>query len=506
MNKDIIVEVKNICKNFDTTVALDSVSFSVNRGEVLGLVGENGSGKSTVTSILSGIQNADKGSMLFNSNNWNPNSMIEALECGVGMIVQESGTVPGISVAENIYLAESGEFKEIRNRLNKFGLINRKKMISSAQKALDEINASHIDASIMTGMLSIQDRKLVEIAKVMSKRPDLLIIDETTTALSQGGREIIYKLIEDMRNNNKSVIFISHDLDEITEVCDSLTVLRDGKIITHFKKEDFDEEKIKTAMIGRELEGSYYRTDYDGTTSSDVVVELKNVCYSNNVRDINLRIHSGEILGVGGLSHCGMHELGKILFGSLSPDKGKVIANGKTIKTERDAIKSNIGYVSKDRDVESLNLDASIRDNIAIAGLDLMVNQFGVITSKREIEYVKSQINLLSIKCSSMNQRVSALSGGNKQKVVFGKWIGRGSEILILDCPTRGVDVGVKQAMYRLIYEMKKEGKTIVIISEELTELIGMVDRLIVMKDGKISKELMRNENLSESDIIHYMI
>lgn len=499
MEKEVIVEVKHMDKTFGSTVALKDVSIKVRRGEIQGLIGENGSGKSTVTSIISGMQGADRGEMFFKGEKWEPSSMLFALEKGIGMIVQENGTVPGISVAENIFLGETEKFKS-------FGIVKRKEMISQGQQALNAIGASHINAGQITARLDMQDRKLIEIARIMAKKPEVLVVDETTTALSQIGRDIIYKIMDQMKEENKAVVFISHDLDEIMNVCDALTVLRDGKIIVTFDKEEFNEELIKTSMIGREMQGDYYRSDFDGSFSDEVVMEMQDVNLSDQLKDFNLQIHKGEILGVGGLSHCGMHTLGKVLFGACKPASGKVLIKGRELKDEEDAMKEQIGYAAKDRDTESLSLNASIRDNIAIGGFNCFAFRNFLVSPAKEKKYVQKQIEDLSVKCAEMNQYVSALSGGNKQKVVFGKWIGRGSEILILDCPTRGVDIGVKQAMYQLMYRMKKEGKSIVIISEEMTELIGMADRLIVMKDGEIKKEFSRSSSLSESDIIQYMI
>lgn len=498
-NNRVIAEVKNMNKQFGSTIALNDVNITINKGEILGLIGENGSGKSTVTSILSGMQKADSGEMQYEGKHWEPGSMIEAMNRGIGMIVQENGTIPGISVAENIFLGEIDRFKT-------GPVIRRQKMYQEATEILNNIEAEHIHPEMITGMLDLQDRKLIEIAKVMSKNPNILIVDETTTALSQKGRDIIYRIMNRMKEDGKAVVFISHDLDEIMNVCDSLTVLRDGNIITTFKKEEFDEDKIKISMIGRELQGDYYRSDYDGSCGSKVVLEIRNGNLGNQLVDFNLQLHEGEILGVGGLSHCGMHTLGKVLFGAKQLTSGEVLCNGKTVKNEGVAMKQKLGYVAKDRDTESLCLNASIRDNIAVGGLDRIAVKKHFILRKNERRYVKEQIESLSIKCQDMEQYVSALSGGNKQKVVFGKWIGRGSEILILDCPTRGVDIGVKQAMYQLMYQMKKEGKSILIISEEMTELLGMADRLIVMKDGMTSKEFLRDKELGEADIIKYMI
>lgn len=499
MAKEVIVEVKHMDKRFGSTIALNDVNITIRRGEIQGLIGENGSGKSTVTSIISGMQKADKGEMTFKGEKWEPQSMLWALEHGIGMIVQENGTIPGITVAENIFLGETDRFK-------KYGVVNKKQMFAEAQAALDHIGATHIKAGMMTGRLDMQNRKLVEIAKVMIKNPEVLVVDETTTALSQLGRDIIYGIMTKMKEEDKAVVFISHDLDEIMNVCDALTVLRDGKIIITFDKEEFDEDLIKTSMIGREMQGDYYRSDYDGNSSDEVVLEIKNGNLGDQLKDFNLQLHKGEILGIGGLSHCGMHILGKVLFGAIPLQNGEITVGGEPLRNEANAMKKKIGYVAKDRDTESLNLNASIRDNIAVGGMETFALKNLLILPGREKRYVEKQIQDLSIKCAGMEQYVSALSGGNKQKVVFGKWIGRGSNILIMDCPTRGVDIGVKQAMYQMMYRMKREGKALVIISEEMTELIGMADRLLIMKDGEPKKEFTRSRELTEQDVIKYMI
>jgi ribose transport system ATP-binding protein len=388
-----------------------------------------------------------------------------------------------------------------------FGLVDKKKLYEEANKVLQEIGIKNVKASDLMGSLDFQERKLVEIAKVMMKKPDILVIDETSTALSHDGRTLMYGLIKRLKRENKSVIFISHDLEEITTVCDTLTVLRDGKLIRTFEKEEFDDDLIRTSMIGRELQGDYYRTDFEATSQEEVALEGKNINYGDKLKNVNISLHKGEIVGIGGLSTCGMHYLGEALFGALELDGGQVITeSGKEIKSCHNAVSQKIGYVSKDRDTKSLCLEASIKDNIAIAGMNIFKNNAGMITEKNEKDYVQKQVNDLSIKCSDMNQQVSQLSGGNKQKVVFGKWIGCDSEILILDCPTRGVDIGVKQAMYQLMIKLKKQGKAILMISEELPELLGMSDRVLIMKDGEITKEFNRSKDLSEADVIGYMI
>ena len=499
--KTPILEMKHIRKTFASTVALGDVDLNVYPGEIRGLIGENGSGKSTISSIAAGMQKADSGEMLYHGKTWTPGSMIEALSGGIGMIVQESGTIQGVSVAENMFLGETKQFP------GPFGSIDRKAMNTKADEALRAIGIQNVSGATPMAALDFQTRKLVEIAKVVMKDPEILVVDETTTALSQEGRQILYDLMKRLRDEGKAVLFISHDLEEIMEVCDTLTVLRDGAIIRHFTKDEFDADQIRASMIGRELQGDYYRSDFTPSHWDEVAVELRNVSFGEALEDVSITFRKGEIVGIGGLSHCGMHPLGKILFGAVKPDSGEVVTgDGVKITSETVAMKQAFGYVSKDRDVESLSLTASIRDNIAIAGMErYAVNNFLMLSSREKV-YVDKQIADLSIKCADRDQSVSQLSGGNKQKVVFGKWIGRGSEVLILDCPTRGVDIGVKRAMYQLMAELKKEGKSIIMISEEMPELMGMSDRLIIMKDGRITKEFERSADLSDTEIIKYMI
>lgn len=498
MNAQAVLEAKGIEKRFGETIALDNVDISIFPGEVRGLVGENGSGKSTFSSIVSGILKKDNGEIIFDRKPYEPASMVDALNHGIGMIVQEKGTISGITVAENMFLGELDRFK-------KFGLMNKRALFDEADKALANIQIQHIRATDMIDRLDMQDRKLIEIAKVVYKNPKILIIDETSTALSYRGREILYSIIEDYKKRNQSVVLISHDLDELMDKCDSLTVLRDGKWIRDLTKAEFNEEYIKQLLVGRELVGDFYRSDFEPTREDEVALTITNLSYEDKVKNVSLTLYKGEILGIGGLSHCGMHELGKIAFGFLDNQEGNVQTNDKLIESERQAMLEGIGYVSKDRDVEALSMNTSVRDNISIAALD-QLKRGTFIFNKDERDYVTEQIDKFNIKTSSMNQRVSSLSGGNKQKVVFAKWVGRGSDILVLDCPTRGVDVGVKQSMYQLIIDLKKQGKSFLLISEELSELIGLSDRILIMKDGEITKEFSRHSELTESHIINYMI
>lgn len=499
-DKEVIIEVKDMSKNFGVTQALSHVDFIVKTGEIRGLIGENGSGKSTVSSIIAGLQKATSGEMYYKSKKWQPESVQVAKNSGIAMIVQEAGTIPDITVAENVFLGDYEKFKK--------GLfVDKSLMNKEAKKALDMIGVTAISPNLPTSIYDIQQRKLIELAKAMYYDPEVLIIDETTTALSQYGRDVLYKIMHQQAEIGKAVLIISHDLDELMEHCDTLTILRDGIIVDNLEKKDFDENDIKRKMVGREISGSYYRVDMDGY-SDDIVLKADNVTTMDELLCFNLELHKGEILGIGGLSDCGMHTLGRALYGLDDVVDGTVTLpqkDGVSIKSAKEAFKHGMGYVSKNRDLESLELNASIHANIASTGYKK--NRRGLFLSpKLESDYVGEQIKKLLIKCASEWHPVNTLSGGNKQKVVFGKWVAADSDILILDCPTRGVDIGVKASMYQLIYEMKKQGKSIIMISEELPELCGMSDRLLIMKDGELKAEFTREEGFHDHELINYMI
>lgn len=494
-----LVEVHNMHKNFGATIAVNNVTMSIKSGIISGLIGENGSGKSTLSSMIAGILEPTQGEMFFKGESWKPEDLIEATKQGVGIIVQETGTIPGVTIAQNIFLGNEDLF-------SKFGFVNQRKMNIAAQELLDDLGLD-LNATTRVEKLDFQQRKLVEIAKVMYWKPDILIIDETSTSLSQDGREFLYSLMKRQKEQNKTIIFISHDLDEMMEQCDELNVLRDGEFVGTLEKEEFSADAIKNMMVGRELKGQYYRTDNDGY-SEEVVLKADQITTLKDLLVFDLELHKGEILGIGGLAHCGMHTLGKALFGIEKVLDGQVVLpeSNVVVKNPKTAVKNKMAFISKDRDRESLGLSASIFENIASTGYDANVGIKPFISNKKENEYVDKQIEELQIKIASKHHSVSTLSGGNKQKVAFGKWIASDADILILDSPTRGVDVGVKASMYQLIYKMKKAGKSIIIISEELQELIGMSDRIIIMKDGEISKEFMRDQNLTEHDLIEYMV
>lgn len=502
MNREVLLEIKHMHKAFGPTIALKDVDITINRGEIRGLVGENGSGKSTIMSIASGMQPATRGEMTYMGKKWKPDSMVSAQKAGISMILQEANTIPGVTVAQNIYAGREKEFA-------KLGIINMKKMFKAADELLEKFGIGHIKGNHMIDQYTFEERKLIEIVRCVNDDTQILVVDETTTALSLEGRRILYNLIHKMaEEENKAVVFVSHDMDEILEHCSVLTVLRDGDIVGELTGEEIKAsdavQRIRYLMVGREIGEKYYREDYDTTHSEEVALELEKVTFGQ-IQDFSLTLHKGEIIGFGGLSGCGMHDIGRIAYGLEKLSSGRVIRNGKEIKSPLQAIESGIGYISKNRDTEALILEGSIQDNIVLPSLTSL-EKTGYISPKSEKALSDSQIDAFSIKCGSGKQWVNTLSGGNKQKVSFAKWTAKESEVIIMDCPTRGVDIGVKQAMYGLIEEMKKEGKAIIMISEELSELIGMVDKLIIMKDYKVTKEFMRSADLKQTDIIEYMI
>lgn len=501
MKKEAIIEVKNMCKNFGPTKALRNVDMTFYRGEIRGLVGENGSGKSTVTSIIAGMQKATSGEMRYKGQVWNPQSMVEAQKQGISMVLQEANTIPNCSVAENIFAGRFDEF-------SRYGIINMKKLNQEAQKMLDHFGIEHIRAADNINSYGFEDRKLIEIVRCVSDETEVFVVDETTTALSLEGRRLLYQLIHKLKDEGRSVIFISHDMEEILEQCTDLTVLRDGEIIGHLDRREMEtdqaEKKIRFMMVGREIGDSYYREDYDSSHQEGIALELQELSFGA-VRNFSLKLHKGEIIGFGGLSGCGMHEIGRAAFGLEKLEQGKVLREGKEIKTCQQAIRSGVGYISKNRDIEALILEGAVGDNIVLPSIDGL-SHMTFVNPGAEKRISEKEVMDFQIKCQNGKQWVNTLSGGNKQKVSFAKWTAKGSDVIIMDCPTRGVDIGVKQFMYALINEMKKQGKAIILISEELSELIGMADKLIIMKEFQVTKTFLRNEKLTETDIIEYMI
>lgn len=496
---EALLKVTNICKQFGATKALSDVSMELYPGEVRELLGENGSGKSTLSNIIAGIYEQSSGQMFFQNEPYCPKSVLDSSRKGISLLAQETGTIAGMTVCENMFLGE-----ETQN--SRWGLVNFRRLCQSTAEILKRHGLEHINPEENVERYSFEDRKMLEVARAVHHSPQILIIDETTTALSHHGRQKIYEIVSEMRAQRKSVIFISHDLDEIMQVCDSATILRDGHYIETLGKEQMNKDAIRALMIGREFDGSYYRPDWEGHFEEEVVLKAENICCAGSLHDVSLELHKGEILGIGGLTESGMHELCKVLFGAIHPDSGSVTyQDGTKITSPQEALKKHIAYIPKDRDTESLFITANIRDNIVASSYDTL-QKGGFIRQKSEDELAERYAGSLQVKMSGVRQHVSELSGGNKQKVALCKWLANDSQIFLMDCPTRGIDVGVKANIYLLMQSLKQQGKAIIMVSEELTELIGMSDRIIILKNGMCTGEFMRQEKPTEQAIIQKML
>jgi ribose transport system ATP-binding protein len=500
MEKEIILRASGLRKTFGETKAVKSIDIEIYKGEIRGLIGENGSGKSTMVSMLAGVLTKDAGAITFLGKPYEPADQLDANRKGCSIIMQEMNTIEGLTVSENLFLGNEGEFFT-------GGFKNSSLMNTKAKTLLQEYGLVKINPANDIGYYSFEARKMIELVKAVYFTPKLFIVDETTTALSQNGRNKLYDIMKELKTKGNSVLFISHDLGEILELCDTITVFRDGELINTVDAKEVGESDLKRFMVGRDLNDQYYREDYGRPQLREVLLEVKNISIPNQINNVSFNLHKGEILGIGGLTDCGMHELGKVIYGALKNYQGKITLTSKgiQIKTIKQAIENGIAYVSKNRDEEALMLNASILDNICLVSLDDLKKVFH-ISKIKERQFAEEYSERLQVKMSSVRQFVSALSGGNKQKVSLAKWIAKDSNIFVLDCPTRGIDVTVKAAVYSLMYELINAGKSIIMISEEILELIGMCDRIIILKHGAVSGEIERKESLNEEEIIHYMI
>ena len=494
---ELLLKAENIDKSFGVTHAVKSVSLNFNKGEIHALIGENGSGKSTFTNMLCGIYELGSGTFTLDGQEVRPKNQVEANHVGVSIIVQEMGTLSGLTVAENIFLGNEGQF--VSHGIKNTAAMNRK-----AQEYLDAYGFQRILATSVIDNYNFEDRKLVEIVKATYFQPKIVVVDETTTALSQSGRDELFKHMRRLRDLGSCIIFISHDLEEVISISDRISVLRDGDFIKTVDSKTISEDDLKRLMVGRELGEHYYRADYGEKISDEVVLSMDNVSVPGQLDKISLQLHKGEILGIGGLSECGMHEIGKAVFGASYDRTGSVtLADGTHINDITTAINHSIAYASKDRDNESLVINDTIKDNITLPSM----RDMGKFLSDRKMaQFANKYAKIMSVKMVNVDQFVSNLSGGNKQKVVLARWIGKQSDIVVLDSPTRGIDVKVKADIYALMDQMRKEGKAILMISEEIMELIGMSDRIFIMKDGKINGEFARDPELVDEKLIEKMI
>lgn len=500
MADTLLLRAEKIDKRFGPTHAVNEVSLDFNAGEIHALIGENGSGKSTFTNMLTGILPIGSGTFTLEGEKIAPKNQVDGNHLGVAVIVQEAGTLNNLTVAENLFLGDEARFM-------KFGIKNTRALNKKAQELLDGFGLGRIKATAPIENYNFEDRKLIEMLKATWFDPKVLVVDETTTALSQDGREKLFEVMRDVKAKGHCVIFISHNLDEVLSMSDRISILRDGEFVTTVNAKDVNEDQLKTLMVGREMDDRYYRTDYPDYAAEpqgELAMVMRDVSVPGELDGVSLELHKGEILGIGGLSECGMHEVGKALFGASYDRTGEVtLGDGTPINDINAAIDHSIAYASKDRDNESLLINDTIQDNITLPSM----RDMGVILKNRDLKaFAQKYADIMSVKMVGVEQHVSALSGGNKQKVVLSRWLGKQSNILLLDSPTRGIDIGVKADIYALLEEMRQQGKAILIISEEIMELIGMCDRILVMKDGKINGQLLRSPDLTEQDLIEKMI
>ena len=496
---EVRLQVKNLCKNFGITKAVQNVSFNVNKGEVHALIGENGSGKSTLTNMLTGIYSIGSGTFILDGKEVHPKNQVEANNEGISIIVQELGTLSGLTVAENIFLGHEDQFVHC-------GIKNTNAMNKKATELLKQYGFERIKAADMIDSYNFEDRKLVEIVKATYFNPKIVVIDETTTALSQEGREELYKHMERIRKSGNTVIFISHDLPEIIEKSDTITILRDGVYIDTVKSKDVNENDLKKLMVGREVTGDYYRSDYGEKVSDEVVLSVKDVTVPGLIENVSFDLHKGEILGFGGLVGAQRTELMEGIFGIRGIASGEIYMHGKKtrIKHPIDAMNAGIGLITEDRRGNGIFGCLSIKDNVGVSVYNKFLKAGFVLDHKKINQVVDDSIKKLSIKTPSMKEHIANLSGGNQQKVIVARWLANDPDVLIMDEPTRGIDVGAKHEIYEIMSDLAKQGKAIIMISSEMSELLGMADRICVMCNGKLTGEIDQPEEMTQARVMGF--
>jgi len=480
---DMILKLENVVKVFPGVRALDGVHLEIQKGEIHALCGENGAGKSTLMKILSGAYDITSGSIYLEGKKVNFSSTKEAQNAGISMIYQEFNLIPYLSVAENLFLD--------RQHKNKFGLIDWTRLNKDAERLLKKVGLK-LDPKTIVHDISVAECQMLEIAKSLSLNSKIIIMDEPTATLSDEEIKCLFSIIRKLKEEGISIIYISHRMDEIFNLSDRITILRDGKYIKTLYTKDTNYDEIVKLMVGKSITNLYPERN---TVGDDIVLEVRDANLGSHFSKVNFKLHKGEILGMTGLMGAGVIHLSKALFGCYDYFHGEVIMDDKKInvKTPFNAMHNGISLVSDDRKNEGLVLIRSVRENITACSLGKTMKN-GFINYKLEKEIVNRKIKQLNIKVSSMEQLVGNLSGGNQQKIVFAKVLETVPKILILDEPTRGVDVGAKAEIYQIMNELTEKGISIILVSTDLPELIGMSDRVIVMKEGIIVKELKREE------------
>ena len=491
---EYMLEMRGISKSFPGVKALDDVTIKVRPGTVHALMGENGAGKSTLMKCLFGIYKMDAGEVIFQGEKVQIINADDALHKGIAMVHQELQPIPERSIAENIFCG--------RYPTKSFGplkVIDHKRMYEEAASLLKEVRMEY-DPKAKLGTLSISQMQSVEIAKAVSMDAKVVIMDEPTSSLTDNEVEALFIIIDDLKKKGVSIIYISHKMDEILRISDDVSIMRDGQYVGTWEAKDLTTDMIIAKMVGRELTNIY--PPRDDIEPGEVLLEVKGLTsiLPESFKDIDLTLMRGEIIGLGGLVGAQRTELMEAIFGIRHCSKGEIYYKGEKLQIRRpkDAISHNIGLITEDRRGTGIFGVLSIADNVSIASLDKYVDLGVVLNDKKIEELVRDNVSKLSIKTPSSKTLIQSLSGGNQQKVIISRWLANDPDILIMDEPTRGIDVGAKYEIYQIMIELAKQGKAIVMISSEMAELIGMSDRIVVMCNGRVTGEVSGEEATQE--------
>jgi len=489
------LEIKNICKEFPGVKALDDISFSIHSGEIHGLVGENGAGKSTLIKIISGAQEASSGEMVLDGKVFHPRSPRQALRAGISTIYQERSWLADRNVMFNIMLGREPHVSG--------GRIDFQEMRSRCEQVLKMLNSGSIPLNANAENLKAGQRQILEIARALVQKSSFLIMDEATAALNQEEQEALFSVIKNLKNSGLTILYISHRLEEILNLADRVTVLRDGKHIKTVAVSETSRDQMISDMIGRTLTGAFPdRNQSLGKT----LLEVSGLCSRKAFNDVSFSLKSGEVLGITGLAGSGKEELGLALFGAFPVDKGRKSIDGKNLAhTPQNAIERGIAYVAEDRKTEGIILTLPVKRNISLPVLGKISAVFGHINRDREDQLARTWVDRLAIKTPSLSQVCENLSGGNQQKVVLAKWLASQAKVIILAHPTQEIDVGVKFELYRLIAELSSQGVGIILISGELSEVLGLCHNVMVMRDGDVVAHLQADKTDAET-ILRYAL
>ncbi len=495
-SKKPILEMVGISKSFPGVKALQDVHIKAYGGEVLALLGENGAGKSTLMKIVSGVYRKDEGKILVDGDEVEIQGIKHAEKLGITIIHQELSVLTNLTVAQNIFLGNEKFSKGTRK-------INKAWMKEKSKYFLEQIGCN-IDPNTMVKDINLGEMQMIEIAKALTKNSSVIIMDEPTTALTDVETQKLFEVIRKLKEKGIAVIYISHRMDEIFQICDSITVLRDGKYIGSVETKDVTKDELITMMVGRKLEEQF---PYKEVEKENILLKVENISMKDRVKNVSFEIKSGEILGVAGLMGAGRTELAKTIFGDYKKDSGTIYIDGEkvNINSPKDAIKHGICYLSEDRKKEGLVLNMSVAQNMTLSNLTKYENRLKKIDKKVEKGEVEEYIKKLSIKTPNQEQLVKNLSGGNQQKVILAKWLMRSPKILIVDEPTKGIDVGAKKEIYEVLNKLKSTGKAVIMISSDMAEILGVSDRVMVMHEGKVTGELKREEATQEN-VMKYAI